>query len=116
MKNVNIKLMKKILLILAIIVILAIGLILLVIFLKKSRQITKLTCEQAIDQVLGEPEVLEYQSENPNAKIECDHEENNGWVIHVYEIVSGDAALPSHSATFDWYFVDGQGQVQKYNL
>lgn len=72
-------------------------------------------CTEAINKVLELQEVSKYMQEVPNAKITCDSEDKDGWLIHVYEIVAEENDLPSHTATFDWYIVSPQGEVKKYN-
>lgn len=46
------------------------------------------------------PEVSEYVRRVPGALVEVDHQDEDGFSVHVYEIKDG------HSATFNWYTVD----------
>ena len=71
----------------------------------KSGTITR---EEAIAKIKIQPEVVDYLKIVPEAKIEADHEDNNSYSIHVYEIKDG------HTATFNWFTVDKtSGEVEK---
>lgn len=58
--------------------------------------------EEAVQIVENLPEVKDYKSRVKNSQVEYDHlnEDENKWVIHVYE------QLSDHTATFNWYEID----------
>lgn len=58
--------------------------------------------EDAVNMVLGLPEVKNYLNRVKNSKVEYSHDSSDGkkLVIHVYELLS------DHTATFNWYDVD----------
>lgn len=70
-----------------------------------NRTITK---EDAIVKVKTIPEVVDYIIRVPQAKVEVGGEENDSYLIQVFEVVKG------HTATFNWYKVDKTtGEVKK---
>jgi len=58
------------------------------------------SADDAVNIVRKLPAVINYVERVPGAIINVDHEEDNTYVIHVYEVTSG------HTATFNWYMVD----------
>lgn len=58
---------------------------------------TKISREQAIENVKKLPKVQQYLKDVPNGKVEVDNELEGEYNIHVYEIKNG------HTATFNWY-------------
>ena len=66
------------------------------------------TRAQAIAKVKTQSEVMNYLKRVPQGLIEIDNQENNSYLIHVYEVKNG------HTATFNWYRVDKiTGEVKK---
>jgi len=59
-----------------------------------------LNAVDAVDAVRLLPEVSDYVRRVPGALVEFDHQDEDGFSVHVYEIKDG------HSATFNWYTVD----------
>lgn len=53
--------------------------------------------------------MVSYLKEVPQARIACDRQEKEGWLIHIYEIIPEENDLPSHTATFGWYLVTPEG-------
>jgi hypothetical protein len=80
------------------------------------------TAVQALKIVSMQPEVREWKrsvekaatKQRPvKAHIEVDRQEAGKFVVHVYEEVPDDSET-SHSATFNWYYVDSRtGKVTK---
>lgn len=67
-----------------------------------------ITKEGAIVKVKAIPEVADYIIRVPQAKVEVSGEENDSYLIQVFEVVNG------HSATFNWYKVDKTtGEVKR---
>lgn len=60
---------------------------------------TKISREQAVENVKKLPEVQQYLKDVPNGKIEVDNELEGEYNVHVYEVKNG------HTATFNWYKV-----------
>lgn len=60
---------------------------------------TKVSRNQAIENVKKLPEVQEYLKYVPNGKVEVDNELEGEYNVHVYEVKDG------HTATFNWYRV-----------
>lgn len=60
---------------------------------------SKITVQQAVEQVKSLPDVQEYLKRVPNGKVEVDNELEGEYNVHVYEIKDG------HTATFNWYGV-----------
>ena len=60
---------------------------------------TKVSRNQAIENVKKLPEVQEYLKYVPNGKVEVDNELEGEYNVHVYEVKNG------HTATFNWYRV-----------
>lgn len=60
---------------------------------------TKISRNQAVENVKKLPEVQEYLKEVPKGLIEVDNELEGEYNVHVYEIKDG------HTATFNWYSV-----------
>lgn len=70
---------------------------------------SKITSEQAVENVKKLPEVKDYLKEVPNGKVEMDNEDEGKYNVHVYEVKNG------HTATFNWYRVsikDGKVEEQ----
>lgn len=67
----------------------------------ESEQITssKITKEQALENVKNLAEVREYLKRVPDGKVEIDNELEGDINVHVYEVKDG------HTATFNWYTV-----------
>ena len=60
---------------------------------------TKISRQQAVENVKNLPEVQEYLKNVPNGKVEVDNELEGEYNVHVYEVKDG------HTATFNWYRV-----------
>ena len=70
---------------------------------------TKVSSNQAIENVKKLPEVQEFLKNVPNGRVEVDNELKGEYNVHVYEIKDG------HTATFNWYRVsikDGKPEAQ----
>lgn len=68
---------------------------------------SKITTDQALENVKKLPEVQQYLKDVPNGKVEVDNEEEDTINIHVYEVKNG------HTATFNWYKVNTKdGKVE----
>lgn len=70
---------------------------------------SKITAQQAVENVKKLPEVQQYLKEVPNGKVEIDNELEGEYNVHVYEVKNG------HTATFNWYRVsikDGKVEEQ----
>lgn len=66
------------------------------------------TKETAISKVKALPEVMDFLKRVPNGQVAVNGEENNLYLIQVYEVTNG------HTATFNWYRVDKtSGEVEK---
>ncbi len=64
--------------------------------------------EQAIAKVKSLPEVIDYLKRVPNGLVAVNGEEDNSYLVQVYEITN------RHTATFNWYNVDKTtGAVEK---
>lgn len=62
----------------------------------------------AVRMVKEMPEVKDYLKEVPNGLVDVNGEEENAYMVQVYEIKDG------HTATFNWYTVDkATGEVKK---
>jgi len=71
---------------------------------------SKITKQQAVENVKNLPEVQDYLKEVPNGKVEMDNEDAGEYNVHVYEVKNG------HTATFNWYRVSiKDGKVQSQN-
>lgn len=62
-----------------------------------SRQLTE---QAAIGKIKMRAEVVDYLNRIPQAVVGVDHEEDDSYSVHVYEITNG------HTATFGWYLVN----------
>src|SRR3990167_2233665 len=60
---------------------------------------TKVSRQQAVENVKNLPEVKEYLKNVPNGKVEVDNELEGEYNVHVYEVKD------EHTATFNWYRV-----------
>ena len=60
---------------------------------------TKISRQQAVDNIKKLPEVQGYLKNVPNGKVEVDNELEGEYNVHVYEVKDG------HTATFNWYRV-----------
>lgn len=70
--------------------------------------ISKITKDAAVTEIESRPEVIEYLKEVPRGTVAVSGEENDSYLIQVYETVNG------HTATFNWYKVDKTtGEVKK---
>lgn len=68
----------------------------------------KLTKEEAIAKVKTLPEVKEYLKRVPNGLVAVNGEEDNTYMVQVYEFKDG------HTATLNWYKIDkATGEVKK---
>ncbi|MDO8657386.1 MAG: hypothetical protein Q7K55_01500, partial [Candidatus Levybacteria bacterium] len=66
------------------------------------------TKEEAILKVKTLPEVIDYLKTVPGGLVLVNGEENNSYMVQVYEIKDG------HTATFNWYKVNKTtGEVKK---
>lgn len=66
------------------------------------------TKEVAVDKVKVLPEVMDYFKRVPNGLVVVNGEENNSYLVQVYEVTN------DHTATFNWYTVDKiTGKVKK---
>jgi len=73
-----------------------------------------LACNTAIEKTKLQPEVVDYLALVPNAKFECNSQDDASILIRVYEIVEEEGDFPSHSATMGWYIVKPTGEIEKY--
>lgn len=66
-----------------------------------EKSTSKLTQQKVIELVKNRKEVKEYLIHVPKGIVTIDHKnnDNNSWIIHVFEIVN------NHTATFNWYEV-----------
>lgn len=60
---------------------------------------TRMSSQQAVENVKKLPEVQDYLKRVPNGKVEVDNELEGEYNVHVYEVKDG------HTATFNWYRV-----------
>ncbi len=82
----------------------------------------RLTQADALKTIANRPEVKEWKLAVTNAAkkgravtahIEIDRKEGEAYVVHVFEVVPDDAAT-SHTATFNWYYVNERsGSIRK---
>lgn len=64
--------------------------------------------EDAVAKVKALPEVIDYLQRVPNGLVAVNGEEDNAYMVQVYEFTNG------HTATFNWYNVDKTtGEVKK---
>lgn len=64
--------------------------------------------ENAVTKIKALPEVKDYLKRVPNGQVLVNGEENNSYLIQVYEFKDG------HTATFNWYKVDKEtGDIEK---
>lgn len=90
------------------IIISAIVLLVFLSLLKLNNSGPLLTKNQAVEKVKMLPEVIDYLKRVPQARVEIGSEENNSYLIQVYEIKNG------HTATFNWYEISKTtGKVKK---
>lgn len=66
----------------------------------QKEEVKDLAENQVLEIVKNLPEVKEYLKNVPEAQIVVDHEENNMFVVQVFEVKDG------HTATFNWYEID----------
>lgn len=73
-----------------------------------SSTVSTVSKEQAVAKVSALPEVIDYLKRVPNGLVSVNGEENDIYMIQVYEIKNG------HTATFNWYNVNkATGAVEK---
>lgn len=89
--------------------IVAVALITFFIVFKNSRSSQKVISEkEAVATVKTLPEVTDYLKRVPNGLVAVNGEEDNVYLVQVYEFKNG------HTATFNWYKVDKTtGAVEK---
>ncbi|RJQ35782.1 hypothetical protein C4559_06425 [Candidatus Microgenomates bacterium] len=64
--------------------------------------------EEAVAKVKALPDVINYFKRVPNGQVSVNGEEDNSYLIQVYEVKN------DHTATFNWYNIDkATGEVQK---
>ncbi|MGB8000801.1 MAG: transporter substrate-binding domain-containing protein, partial [Anaerobacillus sp.] len=68
---------------------------------RKKRESNKMSADEAVQAVINQENLDEY----PQLIVEHDHNEDDRYVIHVYEIV-GEGTEDAHTATWGWYYVD----------
>lgn len=69
---------------------------------------SQITEDEAITKVKSLPEVVDYLKRVPNGLVSVNGEEDNAYMVQVYEFKNG------HTATFNWYNVDKTtGKVEK---
>lgn len=79
-----------------------------VVFKNFISTMTTISKEQATEKVKALPEVIEYLKRVPNGLILVNGEENDAYLIQVYEFKD------EHTATFNWYSVNkNTGVVEK---
>jgi hypothetical protein len=71
-------------------------------------------CDQGIEKIKLREEVVEYLKQVPQAKFECNSQEDGSILVHVYEIVQEEGDLPSHTATMGWYMIKPDGSIENY--
>jgi hypothetical protein len=77
-------------------------------FIKNKKAPLAANPGKAIQTVKNLPEVIVYIQNTPNSQIRLDHEEDQNYIIQVYETKNG------HTATFNWYKINKTtGTVQK---
>jgi len=74
--------------------------------------------DEAVEKVKALPEVAEWvaivTANGGSPHIDVDSEDAATYTVHVYEIVTGDPEMPSHTATLGWFIVDKvTGEVRK---
>lgn len=74
----------------------------------KYLELNKLNKEEAVAKIKSLPEVKEYLKRVPNGSVLVSSDENNEFMIQVFEIKNG------HTATFNWYYVNKiTGEIRK---
>lgn len=68
---------------------------------REIRENNKMSSDEAIQAVINQENFDDY----PQLIVEHDHDEDERYVIHVYEIV-GEGTEDAHTATWGWYYVD----------
>ena len=68
---------------------------------RKIRENNKMSAEEAVQAVINQENFDDY----PQLIVEHDHDEDDRYVIHVYEIVR-EGTEDAHTATWGWYYVD----------
>ena len=67
-----------------------------------------ITKDEAVTKIKSLPEVIEYLKRIPNGQVLVNGEENDAYMVQVYEFKDG------HTATFNWYRVNRQtGEIKK---
>lgn len=75
---------------------------------RNTKTSNSLTKEEVITKVKALPEVTDYLKRVPSGLVEVNGEEDNVYLVQVYEFKDG------HTATFNWYKVDKTtGEVKK---
>lgn len=74
----------------------------------QSAAFVKLTPEKAVELVKTQQEVIDYMKRVPGAHVAVDHENENSFTVHVFEINSSQM-----TATFNWYEVEKQSAAIK---
>lgn len=84
------------------IILLLVALIFLVgfVLLKNSAKNQTISKREAIAKVKALPQVTDYLKRVPNGLVLVNSEEDNAYMVQVYELKNG------HTATFNWYKVD----------
>ena len=67
----------------------------------QSAKFVKFSPDKAIELVKNQQEVIDYMKRVQGAQIEVDHEDENSFIIHVFEVNSSNM-----TATLNWYEVD----------
>lgn len=69
-------------------------------FIKNNEAPEAINPSQAVQAVKNLPEVTTYLQNTPNSQVRLDHEEDQNYIIQVYETKNG------HTATFNWYKIN----------
>lgn len=81
---------------------------LFVVFKNSQSSMPTVSKEQAVAKVKTLPEVVDYLKKVPNGIISVNGEEDNAYLVQVYEFKN------DHTATFNWYKVNKTtGEIEK---
>ena len=93
------------------IVLIFIALVCGVVFFFFKSEIFSSSEKKALMKIRALPEVVEFLKQVPDAHVEMNGEEENAYLIQVYEVKD------DHTATFNWYSVDKTtGEIKKQFL